>query len=126
LNISSELHTENQKDVSSIQSPGEYLNMDTDPFLNSGMEADIKKDWLKQDEMFSEENGRRFNTNLMELEHKGIDNKDNQDMGDFEPGKVKKLKIQDEDEAIMRSMSRDVFPLGDVPDSEYSISQFLN
>ena len=97
--------------------------METDPFLNSGMESDIKKDWLKQDEMFSEENGRRFNSNLMELEHK---NKDNENMGDFEPEKVKKMKIQDEDEAIMRSMGHDIFPIGDAPDSEYSISQFLN
>ncbi len=109
-----------KEEVSSIQSPGEYLNMETDPFLNSGLEAELKKDWLKQDEMFADENSRS----------KELENKDNENAGDFEPGKVKKLKIHDDHEsAMLRSMGQnlgDDFPIGDAPDGEYSISQFLN
>ena len=119
-----DLHT--KEEVSSIQSPGEYLNMETDPFLNSGLEAEIKKDWLKQDEMFADENSGRFG---METEHKENEIKDNENANDFEPGKVKKLKIHDDHEsAMLRSMGQNLGDefIGDAPDGEYSISQFLN
>jgi len=128
---------DNSKDYISLKSPGAYLSIDSTPYLASKLESTIKKDWSKQEEMFPLNKNGDLGKRSMELENENQQeveraDKDHDELESYEPKPIKKMKINDEDDAIdmvnpteeMR-ISEDPFPMGEGHDNDYSIFEIL-